>query len=189
MLALAIAVTCASSCGPRDDAFQPSNFRVHGAIAPPEVAVPASLDNAPSEFDGLYLEGSDAFSCCWIAPKATLFVRKRGPAVALIAGFRIPDVPRFRNGQEISIRLPGAGALANTRLFGGQQRTVRFALPADFQRKTGLVPIEITTSLDYVPSRDTPPRQTLLSFLHLRPAVVNSDTRSLGVVLLYLYFA
>ena len=140
-----------------------------------------------SEFDGLYLEGADAFSCCWIAPRATLFVRKRVPAGTLIAGFRIPDVPRLHGGQEVSIRLPG-GAPQRLQLRAGEQRSVRISLPSELRNKTGLIPIGIATSVDYVPSRDTPPRQTLLSVLGLRAPITNGDTRSLGVVLLYLYF-
>ena len=53
--------------------------------------MPSNLGDGPSEFDGLYIEGSGAFSCCWIAPRATLLVRKRKPATHLVGGFRVPD--------------------------------------------------------------------------------------------------
>jgi len=187
-LALAIAVACLTGCGPRDVAYQPSQFEVHAAIAPPDVAVPASLGQTPSEFDGLYLEGADSFSCCWIAPKATLFVRKRGARIVLIAGFRLPNVPRFRGGQEVQIRLPNDRSTHRLRLDAGQQHAMRIRLPSALQRPAGLIPIEITSTIDYVPSRDTPPKQTLLSLLHLEAPAVNGDNRDLGVVLMYLYF-
>jgi hypothetical protein len=189
LLASAIAVACALvACGPRDAAYDTSNFRIHGAIAPPDLAVPSNLGDGPSEFNGLYLEGSGAFSCCWIAPRATLLVRKRKPAAYLVGGFRVPDLPRFAGGQVVTIRFGNDAPPHRLRLQPGVQRRVSFPLPANLRNATGLVPIDVTTAVDFVPRRDTPPSHSLLALLHLRARAPVDDTRSLGVVLLYLYF-
>ncbi|MBV8116619.1 MAG: hypothetical protein JOZ01_01505 [Candidatus Eremiobacteraeota bacterium] len=176
-------------CGPRDSAYDPSSFRVHATIAPPDVAVPTNIGNTATEFNGLYLEGSDTFSCCWIAPHATLLVRKRDAARRLVGGFRLPDVPRFRSGQTIAIAFAHRTAGTNRiRLEPGEQRTVTLPVPASLRNATGLIPVDVTCAVDYIPSRDTPPSRSLLSMLHLTAQGANGDTRALGAVLLYLYF-
>lgn len=177
-----------AACGPRDAGYDTSAFRIHGTIAPPDVAVPSNLGDGPSEFDGLYVEGSGAFSCCWIAPHAALLVRKRGPATRLVAGLRVPDLPRFAGGQRVTIRFPGDGPGLLVRLQPGVQRRVTLALPFDLRSATGLIHVDMATAVEYVPSRDTPPSHSLLALLHLRAPVPSDDTRSLGAVLLYCYF-
>jgi hypothetical protein len=181
-------VACVTACGPRDAAYDTSTFRIHDTIAPPDVAAPSNRAGVSSEFNGLYLEGSDAFSCCWIAPRADLLVRKRAPARQLVAGFRVPNLPRFRNGQDVSIRLPGVAEPYRTHVGANEQRTLFLPLPAKLRNATGFVPIEVTTALDFVPSRDTPPSRSLFAILHLTARTPNDDTRHLGIVLLYLYF-
>ncbi len=176
------------ACGPRDAAYDASNFRIHDTIAPPDVAVPSNLGDGSTEFDGLYVEGSSAFSCCWIAPHATLLVRKRAPARRLVAGLRVPDLPRFAGGQVVTLRFHGDGPPYRVQLRPGVQRRVGFPVPATLRNVTGLVPIDVTTAIDFVPRRDTPPSHSLLALLHLRAAAPVDDTRSLGAVLLYLYF-
>ena len=127
-------------------------------------------------------------SCCWIAPHATLLVRKHKAATRLVGGFRVPDLPRFAGGQVVTIRFGNGAPPHRLPLQPGIQRRVSFSLPANLRRATGLIPIDVTTAVDFVPSRDTPPSHSLLSLLHLRAAAPVDDTRSLGVVLLYLYF-
>jgi hypothetical protein len=181
-------VACVAACGPRDAAYDTSAFRIHDTIAPPDVAAPSNRTGVSSEFNGLYLEGSDAFSCCWISPRTNLLVHKRGPARQLVAGFRVPNLPRFRNGQEVAIHLPGVAEPYRTHVGANEQRTLFLPLPPKLRATTGLVPIEVTTAIDFVPSRDTPPSHSLFAILHLTPRTPNDDTRHLGVVLLYLYF-
>ncbi len=184
-----LGVALLSACGPRDAVYDTSSFHLHGTIAPPDVAVPTNVGDGPAAFNGLYLEGSAAFSCCWIAPRATLLVRKRGPASELIGGFRVPNVPRFSGGQVVTISLPGDSAPRLRRsLQPGQQLTLAIPLPKRLRRTTGLVPIAVASAVDYVPSRDNPPSRSLLSLLRLRSADSEGDTRHLGVVVLYLYF-
>jgi hypothetical protein len=178
-----------AACGPRDGVYDPSAFRIHGTVAPPDVAVPTNVGNNPTDFDGLYLEGADSFSCCWIAPHATLLVRKRGPASNLVAGFRLPNVPRFASGQSVAIAFAHQSAAPyRERLQAGEQLRIAVPVPGALRRASGLVPVDITTSVDYLPSRDTPPPHSLFSLLGLRPAAPNGDARHLGVILLYLYF-
>jgi hypothetical protein len=187
--ALAIAATCAlSACGPRDGAYDPSNFRVHAQIVPRDVAAP-DLGDGPASFNGLYVEGSDVLSCCWIAPHATLLVRKRGAANTLVAGFRLPEVARFDRGQQVSISFTGVDAPPQrVNIQEGSQYAVKVPVPAGLRAKRGLIPVSITCTVEYVPSRDTPPLFSVSSFLHLRAPTASTDVRPLGVVLLYLYF-
>jgi hypothetical protein len=182
-------VALLSGCGPRDAVYDTSAFHLHGTIAPPDVAVPTNVGDGPAAFNGLYLEGSSAFSCCWIAPHATLLVRKRGPANELVGGFRVPNVARFSGGQVVAISFSGdAAPRRRQRLQPGQQLTLTVPLPDKLRRATGLVPIDVASTVDYVPSRDNPPSHSLLSLLRLRAPDSEGDTRHLGVVVLYLYF-
>lgn len=187
LLAALVSAWLPVACGPRDAAYDTSDFHIHGSIAPPDVAVPSNLTDGPSEFNGLYLEGSSAFSCCWIAPHANLLIRKHGAAKALVVGFRLPDLPRLRDGQRVTIVLPDAPPF-RVQVGAGQQRTVRLALPSNLRATVGLVPVQIDAAVEYVPSRDTPPSHSLLAILHLRPQAPNDDTRHLGIILLYAYF-
>ncbi|MGA8535100.1 MAG: hypothetical protein WB615_13410 [Candidatus Tumulicola sp.] len=188
VLLASLITACIAACGPRDAAYDTSAFRIHDTIAPPDVAVPSNRGDASSEFNGLYLEGSDAFSCCWIAPHAHLLVRKRSPARELVAGFRVPNLPRFRNGQDVAVRLPGRGDPYRAHIAPNEQRTLVLRLPPNLRNAIGLVPIEITTAVDFVPSRDTPPSHSLFSVFHLLARMPSDDTRHLGIVVLYLYF-
>jgi hypothetical protein len=186
----AIAFACTlASCGPRDGAYNPSNFQVHEQVAPRDVALPANFSDGPFEFGGLYAEGAGVLSCCWIAPHATLLVKKRGPASTLVAGLRIPNVPRFANGQTVAISFPGStDPPVRARIAAGGQRMIKVPIPSRLRGRTGLIPVEVTSAVDYVPSRDAPPTRTLFTMLHLRAAQSNTDVRSLGAILLYMYF-
>lgn len=185
-----MAAACAlSACGPRDDAFAQSSFKIHGQIAPRDVGVPTAPIDAANEFNGLYTQGPETLSCCWIAPHATLLVHKRGPANTLVAGFRLPNVPRFDQGQQISISFPGIDAPPRRAdLQVDSQYLIKVPVPPPLRARTGLIPVTITCTVDYVPRRDDPPVYSLLAMLHLRAPETNDDTRPLGVVLLYLYF-
>ena len=188
--ALAFAAAFAlAACGPRDASFDPSNFHVHAQIAPRDVAVPSAPVNEATEFDGLYLEGPDILSCCWLAPHATLLVRKHGPAKTLVAGFWVPAVSRFDAGQDVTVSFAGVGYRPiTTHLDAGTHYMLKLLVPPRVQKQSGLIPIDITSAIDYVPARDTPPEFSWFTFLHLRATVSNTDVRHLGVVLVYLYF-
>jgi hypothetical protein len=188
--ALAFAAACAlAACGPRDASFDPSNFRVHAQIAPRDVAVPSGSWDESSEFNGLYTEGSGILSCCWLAPHASLLVRKHGPAKTLVAGFWVPAVPRFDAGQQVTVAFRGSGARpVTTQLDSGTHYMLKFPVPPSVQKRTGLIPIDITSAVEFVPARDTPQEFSWFTFLHLRAPTSNTDVRHLGVVLVYLYF-
>lgn len=177
-----------AACGPRDAAYDTSGFAIHNTIAPPDVAVPSNRENGSSEFNGLYLEGSDSFSCCWIAPRATLLIRKRARAADLVVGLRLPNLPRFAGGQIVTVRIGSDATPHRISLAAGEQLAVRLPLPAQLRDATGLVPVNVTAAVDYVPSRDTPPSHSLLALLHLRAAAPSDDTRDLAVIVLYCYF-
>ena len=188
--ALAIAAVCAlAACGPRDASFDPSSFHVHAQIAPRDVAMPTAPWNEPAEFNGLYTESPDILSCCWLAPRAALLVRKRGPAKTLVAGFWVPVVPRFRDGQQVTVSFPNGGAQpVTTKLDAGEHYMIKIPVPPNVQKQKGLIPIDIASAVDYVPARDAVPEFSWFTFLHLRAPVSNTDVRHLGVVLVYLYF-
>ena len=89
----------------------------------------------------------------------------------------------------VTLRFHGDGPPYRVQLRPGVQRRVAdFRFPRPLRNVTGLVPIDVTTAIDFVPRRDTPPSHSLLALLHLRAAAPVDDTRSLGAVLLYLYF-
>jgi len=185
----AIALTSMlAACGPRDATYDTSAFQIHGTIAPPDVAVPSNRGIGSSEFNGLYLEGPDSFSCCWIAPRASLLIRKRARATDLVIGLRLPNLPRFAGGQIVTIRIGTDATPHRISLAAGEQLTDRLPLSGQLRDATGLIPVDVTAAVAYVPSRDTPPSHSLLSLLHLRAAAPSSDTRQLAVIVLYSYF-
>jgi hypothetical protein len=144
----------------------------------------------PLAFNGLYAVGPDSLSCCWIAPQARLLVRKHAPARTLVAGVRIPNVPRFAKGQRITVTFPGTGAppQRSQRFAAGDQTTLKFSVPPELRDAKGLIPVAIASDVDFVPHRDAVPTESLLRFLRLRTTASNEDVRHLGLELLYLYF-
>jgi hypothetical protein len=187
---VAVAFVClVASCGPRDAAYDTSNFSIHGQFAPKDVAVPTTFNDAASQFNGLYSDGPGAWTCCWIAPRATLLVRKHGPAKTLVAGFRVPNLSRFDDGQTVTIAFAGTTFKpTRARFENGEQYMVKVPVPQRLVNQTGLVPVSVNCAVDYVPSRDTRPAPSVLTMLHLRAATANTDDRELCVVLLYMYF-
>lgn len=142
----------------------------------------------PPEFNGLYTDSPAVLSCCWVAPQATLLVHKYGPAKTLVAGFRLPSIKRFDDGQTVTISFLGSTAPSFTGfLREGDQYSFKIPVPAQLRSRTGLIPIRIVSAVEYVPGRDTPPAWSLFTFLHLR-GEPEHDMRQLGSVLLYLYF-
>jgi hypothetical protein len=185
-----MATTCAlAACGPRDGVYDPSSFHVTQQITPRDVVAPSNAGDGPSDFNGLYLEGTSIDSCCWIAPHAILLVRKRGPAKTLVVGVRVPNFPRFAKGQTVTIAFPGTNAAPQSALVdAGAQRMIEVPVPPSLRASSGLTPVEITSTVDYVPSRDTPPSRSIFTVLHLRAPQTSTDARTLGVLLLYLYY-
>jgi hypothetical protein len=162
---------------------------VQGQIVPRDVAIPSGPSNVPAEFNGLYTDSSAVLSCCWIAPEATLLVHKYGPAQTLVAGFRLPNIQRFDKGQTVTISFLGLAEPSHTEfLEEGSQYMVKIPLPPQLRARTGLVPVRIVSSVDYVPGRDNTPVRSLGTMLHLRVGQQDHDMRPLGAVLLYLYF-
>ncbi|HTA40309.1 MAG TPA: hypothetical protein VK760_14595 [Candidatus Acidoferrales bacterium] len=162
---------------------------MHAQIAPRDVAMPTAPWNEPAEFNGLYTEGPDVLSCCWLAPRASLLVRKRGPAKTLVAGFWVPAVRRFDAGQKVTVSFRDSGAQPVTsQLDPGAHYMIKIPVPPRLQKQSGLIPIDITSAIEYVPARDTVPEFSWFTFLRLRAPVSNTDVRHLGVVLVYLYF-
>jgi hypothetical protein len=180
-----------AGCGPRNDAYNPSHFTVHAVVAPPDVAVPSGWTNAAFNFNGLYVEPPDALSCCWIATQATLYVRKHGPADKLVAGFWVPNLPAFANGQRVKIALPGETHTPWRELDANGATAVTIALPPALRNASGIVPVRIDSESAFVPNHYPAAPSVvdrLLVLLGLRAAPNSADDRRLGVILRYLYF-
>ncbi|HZZ00682.1 MAG TPA: hypothetical protein VFE36_14025 [Candidatus Baltobacteraceae bacterium] len=180
------------ACGPRNDVYNPSHFAVHSVVAPPDVAVPKNWSGASFDFDGLYVETPQALACCWIAAQATLYVRKSGPADKLVAGFWVPNFPAFANGQRVRIALPGDANADWQDLDANGAASLDISVPPALRNATGLIPVQITSANVFVPNANAPPSSLidrLLVLLGLRaPQLPNTDRRSLGIILRYLYF-
>jgi hypothetical protein len=125
-----------------------------------------------------------------MASHATLLVRKHGLAKTLIVGLRIPDAPVFAKGQTVTIAFAGSSAASSHQTLNpGHQQMIKVPVPNELRAGSGLVPITVTCSVDYMPSRDAPPPPpSLFTLLHLRAQQSNSDVRHLGAILLYAYF-
>jgi hypothetical protein len=121
-------------------------------------------------YKGLYPESPDSLSCCWIAPRAEIFVRKSREARELVLGFFVIDRPVFEPGQQVAVTVPESSAWTAT--LGPGQHLARIPLGQSARRLRGLIPIAITSRIDYVPSREGS----------------SEDNRHFGVVLLYAYF-
>lgn len=186
-----IAVSLLVACGPRNDVYNPSHFAVHSVVAPPDVAVPTAWSDASFDFNGLYVETPQALTCCWIAAQATLYVRKHGPADKLVAGFWVPNLHGFQEGQRVQIAMPHDAFAGWHDLDANGPTTVTIAIPPALREATGLIPVTITSAKTYVASRNAPPPSLLdrmLAFLGVRAEESTSDSRHLGVILRYLYF-
>jgi len=136
-----------TGCGPRDGRYNPSNFQVRGALAPPDVVLPA---RGPGPI-GLSVARGDSSLCCFIAPHATLLVRKTGPADDLRINVYVPDAAIFRRTpQTLRITFPGG----EVRTIGGLtpgQHTNGVPLPKSVRGLVGTVKIGLTSSIEYVP--------------------------------------
>jgi hypothetical protein len=186
-----IAVCLLVACGPRNDVYNPSHFAIHAVVAPPDVAVPSNWTGTSFAFNGLYVEPPSALTCCWLANQATLYVRKRGPAQHLVAGFWVPNIPVFANGQRVRIALGGDEKSRWHRLDANGPSAVTIALPAALRNATGIIPVRITSATVYVPKQYAAAPSLLnrlLVFLGLRAPPQSNDERRLGVILRYLYF-
>lgn len=179
------------ACGPRNDVYNPSHFVVHAVVAPPEVAVPSNWIDTSFAFDGLYVEPPSSLGCCWLATQATLYVRKRGPAQHLVAGFWVANLPVFADGQRVRIAIAGDAKADWQDLDADGPSAVTVPLPPALRAATGLIPVTITSEKVYVPERSAAPPSLLdrlLVFLGLRAPKASNDDRRLGVILSYLYF-
>lgn len=190
---LAIILSLAS-CGPRDGAFNPSNFRATNVIAPRDVAVPSNAASGDTDYGGLYVGDPSLLSCCWLAPHARLLVRKHAIARKLVVGFWVPRIPFFRaHRQTVKLRFDRTHARPVTlRMPNTELNAFRVAVPASLRNQTGLIPISLDSAVTFVPALDSPPPHAglhqLFVDLHLAPPAGSQDVRHLGIILMYAYF-
>jgi hypothetical protein len=191
--ALAIVLALAA-CGPRDTRFAPSNFQVHNVVVPRDLAAPNDAVDGDVDYNGLYVGGPKLYSCCWIAPHATLLVRKHRPARTLVAAFWVPDVPFFHtHPQTVKLSFDGTHSKPLLlHLYNIQYNNFRLAIPASLRNKTGLIPITLDSSVTFIPGLDGKPSGSIVRKLfvamHLAQPANSHDMRHLAVILMYLYF-
>ena len=176
-----------AGCGPRDQAYAPSNFAIQGSLVPADLVLPAGVKPGPlGEYDGLFVAGVTDAVCCWIAPKATIFVKKPRAATTFVAGFYIPKYDLFENGQEVTVRISGESGPV-VKHIPWQQSSIHIPLSPRLQSQRGLIRVEIDSRIVFVPSRDTPQKFSWRSLIGMRQATTQDD-RQLGAILLYAYF-
>jgi hypothetical protein len=184
---VAAIVLAMTGCGPRDRAFAPSNFAIHGLVLPAEVILPTDTTGGLlHNFDGLYVETAETSVCCWIAPQATLLVKKPGVAKTFVAGFYTPKYPIFDRGQYLTIRFAG-DKRAFVKHIGSEQQSIRIPLPARLRAAPGPMRVHVDSRVVFVPSLDTPASFSWRALVGLH-AAPSTDDRDLGAILLYAYF-
>jgi hypothetical protein len=149
----AVVLLLLAGCGPRDDRYNPSNFHVEGAIAPPEVVIPASARH-PGNFNGLFIEPGDSkitALCCWIGTQASMLVKKTLPSSTLSLDVYVPQVPAFESqSQSITVKFSGFGAQS---IFPGLKvgfNTLKVRVPARLRNTKGPVRVALRCSVPYV---------------------------------------
>ncbi len=115
--------------GPRDDAYDPTHFRIKERVLPAEIV--------RSEF-GVYAQktgGTDL--CCWIATRARIVVKKAFPAKRLFLTVYVPDAPLFRaSAQTLTVSFPGTAARRPAMKLGAGFQTISVPVPPALQFKT-----------------------------------------------------
>jgi hypothetical protein len=159
-----------TACGPRDRAYDPSQFTISGPVAPAGVIVPAQTRAAP--FRGVYVDSADSLGCCWIAPHAIVSLLKPSESDRLVAGIWVPDIPLFARGQRFVFTFPGGQRVLTGVIKPGSSQTLRLNLPKDLARLHGRIELRLDAAVDYVPAREH----------------VNGDNRHFAAVLSYMYF-
>ena len=137
-------------CGPRDSAYDPTQFHVRGVLAPADVVLPSTA-RAGDVVNGLYtIEASTGASCCWIARHAKVLVRKRLAATSLRIGVYIPAVGTFeKQVQRVKVTFPRrAASFASQGLKPGFS-TISIDLPQSMRSAKGDIEIDLDSALDY----------------------------------------
>lgn len=149
----AVVLLLLAGCGPRDDRYNPSKFRVKGIIAPPEVVIPSSV-RRPHEFNGLYLESGNSkltALCCWIGTQASVLVKKTAPSTALSLDVYVPKVPAFEShSQSVTVGFEG---YKQQKVFAGLKigfNKLEVPVPAALRKKKGAVRVALRCSVPYV---------------------------------------
>ena len=140
-------------CGPRDAAYDPSHFRLHGVLAPPDVVLPKGT-RPGAVVDGLYTRTPEpAALCCLIAPHARLVIRKSVTATTLRMGLYVPKVALFeRQPQRVRLRFGNSRRSLMTQALPPGFHIVDVKVPPVLQIFKGDVAIKFDCSTDYVPS-------------------------------------
>lgn len=139
----------ASACGQRDAVFNPSHFVARGLLAPPEVDLPPGT--RAGNYRGLFVMDANGGSqvCCWIAPEATLRVKKDRAAQVLVVAVYVPDLPLFRaRAQTLKVVFPGNPAEYVRGLTPGFH-TARVRVPASLRRDLGTVTVRLRAAVTY----------------------------------------
>jgi len=134
---------------------------------PTGVSVPASLRGA-TNVDGLYPSFvADDKMCCWVGTHARVVTLKPAPAAHLALTVYVPDYPFFaKHRQGLAISIDGDQTQRRC-CYGPGVYTLSFDVPPRLRQRRGDVPLQLSTTEEFVPMRER----------------ISADSRHLGIVL------
>lgn len=139
--------------GPKDAKYAPKELALSGPVSPPDI-VPGDRRN--SGIFTLDAHADISQLCCWIAPHATLVVRKEHAATVLHLNFYIPDMPAFRRHlQAVTVSLAGSHARETFSGLHPGFRAVTMAVPRQLRHLTGRQLVTLDSAIEmptHVPS-------------------------------------
>jgi hypothetical protein len=129
-------------------------------------------DDRSAVRSGLYPKSrQDPGICCWLSPNATVQTLKNAQADRVHIRMLVPTFPFFKAGQTVTV-IVGSIKTQPQNLMPGIH-ILSATLPQQLRNYTGHVPLKIRSSRNFVPVREG----------------VNSDTRSLGIMLIGVTFS
>lgn len=143
---LAAASLLLTSCGPRDQAYNPVHFGLRGMLVPPEV-----IGTAPGLFP-IPANLASSSLCCWLGKDAELLVRKRGASRRLSLTIYVPDLPALSQGRQSLVVYfpPYRGAAHFAHLSTGFQTEV-VAVPNELITKVGKIRVRLQAGVTLPP--------------------------------------
>lgn len=127
-----------TSCGPRDGRFNPSNFNLSGAAAPPEVVLPQGVKPGDTVYGIKTTKPGYEGICCAAQARVDLPVRKEGPASGLHIGIFTPH----GHSQRLTVRFPDGTVESRVPARTGMD-VLKFPVPRALRARRGIVPVRI----------------------------------------------
>lgn len=146
--ALLLAVFALAGCnGPKDARYRPAELSFSGPLWPPDVI---GRDKNTHGIFSMNADRRDTELCCWLAPQASLAIRKRQTARTLVLGIYIPKTGLFaRRPQSITVVFSRREATFGDLHPGFHE--LRMRLPATLVRFVGAEVVHVKSTLTYAP--------------------------------------